>query len=240
MGEAVAPRRGEAIILNSLPFVWLFWLAAFFAFPGFAGPMPPTLTAQEVAAFYFAPDHLARIRYSMIVFNWFGVALVPLLALIAIHMRRMAHKTPILSYCFFGCIAGAPAMFCMADVFWLLAAFRPGRDPALVQLFNDLAWVTFSSLGVFMVAQSVFLAVAIYLDRQAEPVFPRWLAHFNLAVAAAILPASFAALYLDGPLAWDGAVSFWLRNFAFGGWMVAMTWAMFRARYREQGRAPAS
>jgi len=231
---------GERILLWALPFAVVFWIAAFLAFPGFTEPMSPALTAQEVAAFYRDPDNLPRIRASMIVFNWFGVALIPVLMLIAMQMRRMAHHTPILSYCFIGCIAGGPAMFCIADVFWLLAAFRPERDPALIQLFNDMAWVTFSALVVFLIAQSAFLAVGIYVDRQERPVFPRWLGHFNLAVAAALVPAAFAALYQEGPLAWNGAISFWLKNLAFGLWILVMFWALRGAinrRLSDEGAA---
>ena len=39
--------------------------------------MSPTMSAEEVAAFY--RDETARIRYSMIVFNWFAVGLIPIL-----------------------------------------------------------------------------------------------------------------------------------------------------------------
>ena len=104
-------------------------------------------------------------------------------------ITRMDHRTPILAYCFLGCIAGGPTLLCVADLFWLLAAFRPERDPALIQLLNDLAWVTFTAQVGFLVAQSVFLALAIYLDRQARPVFKPWVGHFNLLIAAAAIAA---------------------------------------------------
>jgi len=225
---------GELLLLWALPIVAVFWIAAFFAFPGFVQPMSPSMTAEQVASFYRDPDNLSRIRYSMIVFNWFGVALIPFLALIAMQMRRMAHHTPILSYCFIGCIAGGPAMFCIADVFWLLAAFRPDRDAALIQLFNDMAWITFSSLVAFLIAQSVFLALGIYLDRQDHPVFPRWVGHFNLLIAAAFVPAAFTALHRSGPFAWDGVLTFWLKNIAFGLWIVVMILALAKAVERRR------
>jgi hypothetical protein len=231
---AKAQTNGELLLLWALPVVWLIWLGAFLTFPGFVQPMSPRLSAQAVAAFYFAPANLARIRYSMIVFNWFGVALIPLLAMIAMQIHRMAHRTPILTYCFVGCIAGGPTLFCIADLFWLIAAFRPDRDPALVQLFNDMAWVTFTSQVTFLIAQNVFLALAIFLDRQTRPVFPRWLAHFNLLTAAAMAPASLAAMMLDGPLAWDGALSFWTKNIAIAAWIVTMTLALGRTIYRQR------
>jgi hypothetical protein len=224
-----------------MPIAWLIWLACFLAFPGFVQPMSPKMTAEQVSAFYFDPANLARIRYSMIVFNWFGVALIPMLAMIAMQIHRMAHRTPILTYCFIGCIAGGPTLFCMADLFWLLAAFRPERDPALVQMFNDMAWVTFTSQVTFLIAQSVFLALAIYLDRQARPVFSAWVGHFNLLIAAALVPAAFSAMTLEGALAWDGALSFWLKNIAISVWIVVMTLALGSAvlRQRREQEVPA-
>jgi hypothetical protein len=196
--------------------------------------MSPTLTADEVAAFYRDPENLPRIRYSMILFNWFAVGLIPILALIVLQIRRMAHRTPIFSYAILACAAGGPTIFLMANLFWLLAAFRPERDPQLTLLFNDLAWVTFSTQVGFLIAQSVILALAIYLDRQARPVFERWVAHFNLAVAALLVPAAFVGAAMTGPLAWDGLLTFWVRNAAIGLWIVVMGVLLGRAIYRQR------
>ena len=133
---------GERIIFWALPAVAIIWIAAFFLFPGFLPPMSPEWPAQRVAAFY--ADHTSRVRYSMILFNWFCVALIPILMLIVERMRGMAHRTPILRYCVIGVAGAAPIAFLTATIFWLLAAFRPHRAPALTQLYNDLAWITFT------------------------------------------------------------------------------------------------
>ena len=232
---------GELILVWSLPVVGLIWLSAFLLFPGFTHPMSPALSAEEVAAFYRDPHNLPRIRYSMILFNWFSVALVPILALIVLQMRRMAHRTPIFSYGIISCAAGGPTIFLMASLFWLLAAYRPERDPELIRLFNDMAWITFSSQVGFLIVQSVLVALAIFLDRQARPVFPRWVAHFNLGVAAAMVPAAFTGLALEGPLAWDGWLTFHVRNAAIGLWIVVMGVVLarlvLRQRSEEQGQA---
>lgn len=225
---------GEIILFWTLPFLALSWVLVFFFFPGFSPPMSPTWTAEEVAAFYRDPENLPRIRYSMIVFNWFGIGIVAFLTLIMMQMRRMAHRTPILAYCYLGCSTGGPVLFFIADLFWLLAAFRPERDPQLTMLFNDIAWVTFTGQVGFMVGQCVFLALAIFLDRQQKPVFQSWVAHFNLAIAAAIAPAAFVATALEGPLAWDGLWSFWVRNCAIGLWLVVMTVVMGKTLYRQR------
>ncbi|MDB5973115.1 MAG: hypothetical protein JWQ90_5565 [Hydrocarboniphaga sp.] len=225
---------GELILFWMVPVLGAIWVAAFLVFPGFVQPMSPTLSAEQVAAFYRDPDNLPRIRYSMIVFNWFGIALIPFLSLIVMQIRRMAHPTPILTYCYLGCLTGGPTLFFVADLFWLTAAFRPEREPALTQLYNDMAWVTFTGVVGFLIAQSVFLALAIFLDRQPRPVFKTWVAHFNIAIAIAVAPASFTALNLSGALAWDGLISFWLRNGAIGLWIVVMAVVMGQNLYRQR------
>src|SRR5262249_39416740 len=163
------------------------------------------------------------IRWSMIVFNWFSIGMIPFLTLIVVQIGRMAHRTPVLSFAYLGCLTGGPTLLFCADLFWLLAAFRPERDPALTQLFNDIAWVTFPGQVGFPIAQCVFLALAIPLDRQPRPVFAVWVAHFNLAIALALAPAAFVGLALTGPLAWDGLLSFWVRNGAMAVWLTVMT-----------------
>ena len=230
----VAPRRtdGELILLWTLPAAVIIWFAAFLLFPGFKPPMSPTMSADQVAAFY--RENQSAIRYSMIVFNWFCVCLIPVLILIVMQIRRMAHRTPIFSYCMLGCVSGGPTLFLVANVCWLLAAFRPERNPELTQMFNDFAWITFTSQVPFLIAQSVILALAIYFDDQPHPVFKRWVAHFNLLVAAALVPAAFVGLALTGPLAWDGALSFWLKNIAIAVWIIVMGVVLGQAVYRER------
>jgi len=178
------------------------------------------MSAEEVAGFY--RDEVARIRYSMILFNWFGVGLVPVVVLLALQVRRMAHRTPILSYSLIACAGGPPALFLIANMFWLLGAFRPDRAPELTMLFNDLAWITFSVMVSYLIAQCLLLALAIYWDRNDTPVFRPWVAHFNVATAVALMPAAFTALALDGPFAWDGLLSFWLKNIAIATWIIVM------------------
>lgn len=239
-GERAASRRvdGEMILLWTMPVTVLIWIAAFLLFPGFNPPMSPTMSAEQVAAFYRDPARVPQIRYTMILFNWFGVCLVPILTLIVLQIRRMAHRTPIFSYAMLGCVAGGPTLFLVADVCWLLAAFRPERSPELTQLLNDFAWITFTILVPFLIGQCVILALAIYFDDQPRPIFSRRVAHFNLLVAAALVPASFVGISLEGPLAWDGLLSFWLKNIAIGVWVVVMTVVLGQGVYRERAETP--
>jgi hypothetical protein len=223
---------GELIIFWALPGIAVIWIAAFALFPGFLPPMSPQWSAQKVAVFY--ADNTSRVRYSMILFNWFCVALIPILMLIVERMRSMAHRTPILRYCVIGVAAAAPIAFLTATIFWLLAAFRPDRAPALTQLYNDMAWVTFTCGVPFLVALCLFVALAIYLDIQARPVFARWVALFNVLVAIALVPAGFAGLTLSGPFAWNGFFGFWVKNVAIALWLVVMAVVLGRSIERDR------
>jgi hypothetical protein len=229
---------GEGIIFWTLPAVAVIWIAAFLLFPGFVPPMSPQASAQEVAAFY--GRNLSRVRYSMILFNWFCVALIPVLMLVVERMRGMAHRTPVMRYCVIGVAGAAPIAFLTSTVFWLIAAFRPDRSPDLTLLCNDLAWITFTCGVPFLIALCVFLAVAIAFDDQEEPVFPRWFARFNVVVAIVLVPAGFAGLTLSGPFAWNGLVSFWIRNIAIALWIVVTAVVLRRAMDRDRGDVGAS
>src|SRR5581483_8241777 len=115
---------------------------------------------------------------------------------------------------------------------------RPDRDPQLLVLLNDLAWITFTAPVGMIVAQNLCLALAVWLDRGPRPIFPRWVAPFSLAVALAITPSAGAAVFRTGPLAWNGFVSFWLRIGAYALFLVVMFVVLQRAVRREEAEAP--
>jgi hypothetical protein len=238
MGSTMRQRDGELIMLWALPAIVIIWVSAFFLFPGFVHPMSPTMSAEEVAAFY--RDETARIRYSMILFNWFGVGLIPTVVLLAMQVRRMAHRTPILSYCLIACAGGPPTLFLIANMFWLLGSFRPERAPELTQLLNDLAWVTFTVLVPYLIAQCLLLALAIYWDRQEQPVFRPWVAHFNVLIAVALAPAAFGAVAFTGPFAWDGVLSFWVKNIAIAVWIAVMGVVLGQTIRRQRAEVAAA
>jgi hypothetical protein len=129
-------------------------------------------------------------------------------------------------------VSGA-TIFALSNVFFLVAAFRPERDPDLVMLLNDLAWIVFIAPVGMVVAQFVLLAVAVHFDDGPDPVFPRWVGHYSLLTAVAMVPAAGAAVFQTGPLAWDGLLSFWVRNGAFAAFVIVMFFVLRRAVQRQ-------
>ena len=46
-------------------------------------------------------------------------------------MKRMATQSHVFAYCYLSAAVSGATLFALADLFWLIAAFRPDRDPAL-------------------------------------------------------------------------------------------------------------
>ena len=221
----------QLISLWMAPIFGAVLLIAFLAFPGFFPPMSPAMTAEQVAQFY--RDNTAMIRFSMITFNLCGVMLLPFFMVIVIQMKRMATQSHVFAYCYLTAAVSGATLYALADIFYLVAAFRPDRNPELVMLLNDIAWMIFiAPVGAF-VAQSVFLGLAIYFDDGPSPVFPRWVGHYAVATALAMAPAAGAAVFTTGPLAWNGTVSFWLRNGAFALFVVVMSVVLRNVLHRQ-------
>jgi hypothetical protein len=152
---------------------------------------------------------------------------------IVVQMKRMATQSHVFAYCFLTAAVCGATLFALADIFYLVAAFRPDRNPELVQLLNDMAWMIFIAPVGTVVAQLLLLALAIYFDNGPNPVFPRWVGHYAVATALVMAPAVGAAIFRTGPLAWDGVVSFWLRNGAFALFVVVMFFVLRAALHRQ-------
>ena len=227
--------RPQWISLWLVPIFGAIMAVAFVAFPGFWPPMPPSMTAVQVADFY--AQHTASIRFSMVTFNLCAIMLVPFFMTIAVQMKRMSLPSHVLAYSYVGAAATGATLFAIADIFWLIAAYRPGRDPQLILLLNDMAWLVFTAPVGAVVVMNLALALAVYLDRRPRPIFPRWVAGFNVLTAAAMTPAVGAVIFQDGPLAWNGVVSFWLRLGAFALYLVVM-FVVVRSAISAQAREP--
>ncbi|HVT63777.1 MAG TPA: hypothetical protein VHD81_01340 [Mycobacteriales bacterium] len=219
------------ISLGLAAFFGAVMLVAFLIFPGFFPPMSPNWSAQHVADFY--AHHATLIRTSMVIFNLCGLMLVPFFMVIVYQMKRMATPTQVLAYCYLSAAVSGFTLFAIADLMWLIAAFRPMRDPQLVMLLNDFAWIIFTAPVGAIVAQNICLAIAVRLDARPVPVFPKWVAPFSLLIAAAMVPACCGAIVHNGPLAWNGLVSFWLRIIAYGVYFAVMFVVLMKAIRRE-------
>lgn len=223
--------KTQLISLWTVPVFGVIYVIAFVAFPGFLPPMSPNLTADQVAAFY--QEHTAAIRFSMVTYDLLGVMLIPFFMVIVVQMKRMATQSHVFAYCYLTAAVSGATIFALANIFYLVAAFRPERNPELTMLLNDMAWITFIAPVGMIVGQNLLLGLAIYFDRGPDPVFPRWVGYFSVATALAIAPAALASIVKTGPLAWDGLLSFWLRNGAYAAFLIVMFFVVRAALKRQ-------
>src|SRR6476660_1883433 len=230
--------KTQLISLWTVPVFGVVFVIAFIAFPGFLPPMSPNLTADQVAAFY--QEHTAAIRFSMVTYDLLGVMLIPFFMVIVVQMKRMTTQSHVFAYCYLTAAVSGATVFALANIFYLVAAFRPERNPELTMLLNDMAWITFIAPVGMIVGQNLLLGLAVYFDTSqsrprspAGPVFPRWVGHFSVATALAIAPAAMAAIVKTGPLAWDGLLSFWLRNGAYAAFLIVMFFVVRAALQRQ-------
>ena len=131
--------------------------------------------------------------------------------------------------------------FILADYCWAMAVFRPDRDPQLISLLNDMAWFFFITPVGLLLVQNLCLALSIYLDANPNPVFPRWVAHFNVATAILMIPGAFAVMNKVGPFAWDGVLSFHLRLITFAVYVAVMFFVLqgvINRQVEKEGVAP--
>lgn len=223
--------RGQRILLWTTPPAAALFLLAYLLFPVFSAPLSPTLTPEQVAEFF--RENNTGILGVVILCNLIAGSLVPLFAVTAVQISRTATSSSVFSYAYIICVGVGTTSFILADYCWGVAAFRPDRDPQLISLLNDMAWFLFIAPVGTIVVQNLCLAASIYLDDRPTPVFPRWVAHFNIAVAIALIPSAFSLLYQTGPLAWDGTVSFTLRLIVFAGYVVVMFPVLLRVVERH-------
>jgi hypothetical protein len=227
--------KTQLVSLWTAPVFGAVLLLAFVAFPGFWPPLSPNLTAQQVAQFY--SENTAMIRFSMITYNLCNIMLLPFFMVIVVQMKRMTTQSHVFAYCYLTAAVSGATIFALADIFFLVAAFRPDRNPELILLLNDMAWlILIAPVGAF-VAQNLLLGLAVYFDTgrdgSADPVFPRWVGHYAIATALAMAPAVGASVFRTGPLAWDGSVSFWLRNAAFAAFILVLFFVLRRILHRQ-------
>lgn len=198
----------------------------------FVPPPAPAMSAAEIADFY--RQNTQMIRLGLVITQVSCIFLPPWVAALSVQMRRIEGGSPVLAYT--QLISGLAAMLVILNstLIWGTVAFRPERDAELLLLINDLGWLIFTMTFAPFSTQGMAIALAIFSDKGAVPVFPHWLAYFNLWTATIFLPTGLILFFKSGPFAWNGLIGFWVPVGVFGAWFVVMTVFMFKALKRQK------
>ncbi|MGR8921033.1 MAG: hypothetical protein ACU85V_15565 [Gammaproteobacteria bacterium] len=215
-----------ASITSGLMFAVLFTVGWWFI-AGFVPPHAPGLDAAAIAGAY--GEGTGFIRFGILLAMFSAGLTIPFVAVIAIQMRRIEGRFPILTYC--ELVAGAVTviLLTMPTVMWSAAAFRPDRGAELIQLMNDFAWLCLLMTFCPFFVQLGSFGLAVLSDRHAPPLFPRWLGYFNIWVAILFVPGALVTFFKAGPFAWNGIIGFWVPLTAFLLWYLVMFFALLKA-----------
>jgi hypothetical protein len=214
------------------------FLITFVLFWGVIGqnlPNPsPDLSALDLAARYSA--NLNDIRLGFIMSLIVIVLYMPWSALLAAQMARIEGKFPVMAY--LQLLGGGLTVMVVSfsAFFWVTAAFRPDRDPALIQLLTDLGWLCIDLQYACTTLQMVAAALVGLGDKSKTPLFPRWVCFLTIWCGLSFLPASLTGVLKTGPFAWDGFFSYYFPYFCWLGWFTVASSFMIkdvRRRMRE-------
>lgn len=214
------------------------WCGPIFALVFFAGmllagllpPPGPSDTTSEVADFWRDNPDLTRLGLLMMLIA--GGLTAPWGALIAVMLKRIeGPESPMTYIQIIGAAAGVLAILIPTMIF-MVAAFRPDRNPDLTQTLNDLAWVPFVVNFPPALLQCFSISVAVF-SRPENDVFPRWIAYYNLWTAFLFLPGGLIIFFKTGAFAWNGLMAFWVVAVLFGAWFIVMSVVMMRAVKRR-------
>ena len=210
----------------------IFMFIGLWPMAGFFPPHLPTASAAEIAAIYQHDTN--GIRLGMIVILMAGALFAPFVASISAQMRRIENsKTPVLSYTQLSSGTAGILLFIIPAMIWTAAAYRPDRSPEITQTLNDLGWLCFVMPFILAVVQNLAIGFAIISDKNAKPVFPRWLGFFNFWIALLFVPGGLVTFFKTGPFAWNGLLAFWVPAGIFGPWFWIMATYVIKAAKQQ-------
>ncbi|MFI6407509.1 hypothetical protein [Streptomyces sp. NPDC050548] len=195
-------------------------------------PISPTASPQQVAD--FLTDHRTGILWAAVIMGVFAPFFYAFAVVTSLQIRRIEGGWGLLSMIQLTTAVVAPTGWVYPLAVLATAAYRPHRDPALMQLLSDQFWLTYVGVAVIFVINVAVIGLSAYLDRRPEPVFPRWFAWLNFVLAIAFFPGVFVYVATDGPFAWDGVFTVVVPSVAFVIWKIAMIIVLLRAVKSEE------
>lgn len=225
-------KRSQLIGTWAGPITIILFGLSFWPFAGFLPPLPPTMTAAEVSAYY--QEHTTGIRFGMILMMFAGCINCVFVGAISTQLRRIEKENPMWTYgqLAAGCAGGV--IIVVGAMLMTAVAFRPDRGPELTYLLFDLAWLMVIMPGTPAAVQNLTIGFCILSDTNIKPIFPRWLGFFNIWTGLLFMPGALVTFFKTGPFAWDGLLAFWLPAVLFGPWFFVMFFMMRKAIAQQQ------
>jgi len=232
--EQEAARRNQRLLAWCGPVGIVLILGGLWLLAGFLPPPKPSLSAAGIAATY--ADDSTGIRLGLFLAIAGTSLFAPFGAAISTQMLRIeGHRRPALVYTQLINASLGAFVLMLAFIIMMVAAFDPSRPVEITKVINELGWICLVIPFAPFCIQYVAITIAIFQDRSETPVFPRWVAYYNIWIAVGFIPTGFVGFFHTGPFAWNGVIAFWLALSLYAGWFVVMTWAVLRAVRLDDG-----
>jgi hypothetical protein len=204
----------------------------------FVPPPSPTRSAGYIAN-YFA-HHATAIRAGLFVAACAVALLATWSVAVSLQLKRISPKHS--GYAYAELILGALLLveFLIPIGIWEGLLFRPLAGQEITLRLNDVASLMFVGVVGTAVLEGIVIGVAMLQDPREVPLFPRWLAWFMIIGAIGSFPGGFCVFTKTGPLAWNGAISWWFALTVFALWFIALTWGVLRAISDEERQLAAA
>jgi hypothetical protein len=204
------------------------FVIGFIILAGFIPPPHANLTANQIANVY--RHNTDGIRAGLFIALGITCLYAPFAAVIATQMLRLEQgRRPLLTFVQLGNGVIGSLQLMIAFIIMMVAAFDPGRSPEITKVINELGWIMLVIPFAPFCIQYLAIATAILQDDSPDPLFPRWVAYYNILITVGFIPTGFVGFFHTGPFAWHGLIAFWFPVIEYGGWFVVMTWALRRA-----------
>jgi hypothetical protein len=203
-------------------------------------PAAPSLTGPQLVTHFAA--HREAILFGNSMAALVAVLWIPWTAQLTVVMRRIEGANPVLTIIQLsgGILTAWVLMFCPA--IWATAVFRTDLEPNTIRALNDLGFILFNITYAVTSVQAIAAGVAGLVDKNERRVFPRWVCYWAIFTGFSFVVLTAMPFYTTGPIAWNGAISFWGLFGAYFVWTGTMGYCMIRdARRRlreEAGQAP--
>ncbi|MFC7500783.1 hypothetical protein [Nocardioides sp. GCM10030258] len=211
-----------AIVGFAVPFIFV---------AGFIPPPSPDWSAEELASFF--ADNVTGIRIGILAAMFASGLLLPFYAVISAEIKKIEGEPGLLSTIQWGGAIILVTFFQIISLAWITASYRQDVSPEITRMLNDYCWFVWSTLIPTYMTQYFVMAIAGFIDRRDEPLWPRWAAYMNLWVAVTGAGGVLAVFFKTGPFAWNGVVGFWIPVILFAVGMSVNTWLLLRHGRRE-------
>jgi hypothetical protein len=214
--------RIQQLLIWTGPVMLVLFALGFMYLAKYLPPPSPQLSPEDLVARLQA--NLTGFRIGMVI-TMFAFAMMVTWAMgIAARVHATEGHLPLLTYVQLGSVAIGSLIGQGACWIFEATAYRlDDTDPHIIRALHDLGWFTFlapwPSFTIWCFAQ----ALAIFRDDRPEPGLPRWTGYLAVWTGLLFIPACLIFFFKTGPMAWNGAIAFYIPVFIFFIWVVGLT-----------------